>query len=105
MVVLFLVFALATLPLRIVRGQETEYTIENEGSIQRLNYGVIFQKQPPLDLSREFWMHTFEIELPNNIFFSMNSIPLCKPPLENCNLFNTITSHVNFAKENTLVFY
>ena len=43
MVVLFLVFALATLPLRIVRGQETEYTIENEGSIQRLNYGVIFQ--------------------------------------------------------------
>ncbi|CAG2186537.1 unnamed protein product [Mytilus edulis] len=47
-------------------------------------------------------MHTFEIELPNNI--TINAIPLCETPLQNCNIFNTITSHVNVAKENTMSF-
>lgn len=44
MIVFFLVSALATLPIHIVRGHETVYTIDNEGSVQRLNYGVIFSE-------------------------------------------------------------
>ena len=102
MVLLCMVFALATLPISCVRGQETAPIGENEGSIQRLNYGVMFQNQPPLYLSREHWMHTFEVELPNNI--SIEPIPSCEPPLLNCDLFNSITSHVNIAKENTMSF-
>lgn len=102
MVFLCTVFALTTLPIPLVRGQETTPIGENEGSIGRLNYGVTFQKQPPLYMSREYWMHTFEIELPTNI--SITSIPMCEPPLPNCDLFNSITSHVNIAKENTMSF-
>ena len=45
----FLIFALALLP-HLIRGQETMPTTDDEGSIQRLNYGVLFQKQPDLYL-------------------------------------------------------
>lgn len=95
-------FALFATSQSTVRGQGTESKLEIEGSIQRLNYGVVFEKQSPIYLSREYWMHPFEIELPNNI--TINAIHLCKPPLQNCYIFNTITSHVNVAKENTMSF-
>ncbi|KAK3104775.1 hypothetical protein FSP39_009897 [Pinctada imbricata] len=33
-------------------------------TIQRVNYGIMFEKQHPLHLGQESWIHTFEIPLP-----------------------------------------
>ncbi|XP_063415636.1 uncharacterized protein LOC134697349 isoform X2 [Mytilus trossulus] len=55
------------LPLSIVGGHMTVQASNAEEDIHRLNYGVLFQKQPSLYLSREYWLHTFEVELPSNI--------------------------------------
>ena len=35
--------------------------------LQRLNYGVGFEAQAQVQLSKEFWVHTFEIQVPEDI--------------------------------------
>ncbi|CAG2224481.1 unnamed protein product [Mytilus edulis] len=90
------------LPLSIVGGHMTVQAINAEEDIHRLNYGVLFQKQPSLYLSREYWLHTFEVELPSNI--SIQSIPSCTAAVSTCYLFNSIIFHVNVLKENTMTF-
>ena len=35
--------------------------------LQRMNYGVLFEPEGHLQLSRENWIHTFEVELPEKI--------------------------------------
>ncbi|CAC5362515.1 unnamed protein product [Mytilus coruscus] len=90
------------LPLSIVGGHMTVQASNAEEDIRRLNYGVLFQKQPSLYLSREYWLHTFEVELPSNI--SIQSIPSCNSAVSTCYLFNSIIFHVNVLKENTMTF-
>ncbi|CAC5362550.1 unnamed protein product [Mytilus coruscus] len=90
------------LPLSIVGGHMTVQASNAEEDIHRLNYGVLFQKQPSLYLSREYWLHTFEVELPSNI--SIQSIPSCTSAVSTCYLFNSIIFHVNVLKENTMTF-
>ncbi|CAC5362606.1 unnamed protein product [Mytilus coruscus] len=90
------------LPLSIVGGHMTVQANNAEEDIHRLNYGVLFQKQPSIYLSHEYWLHTFEVELPSNI--SIQSIPSCTSAVSTCYLFNSIIFHVNALKENTMTF-
>ena len=50
-----------------VMGITTEagMKVEVEGTIQRLNYGVLFESKGSMYTSVETWPHTFEIPLPN----------------------------------------
>ena len=80
----------------------TIQSTSSEDNIHRLNYGIIFQKQPQLYLSREYWLHTFEVELPSNV--TIEAVPICQATVQACQLFNTIILHVNVMKENTITF-
>lgn len=41
--------------------------VEIDNVIQRLNYGTIFKSEGTLQLSREYWIHTFQIPIPSDI--------------------------------------
>lgn len=41
--------------------------VEIDNVIQRLNYGTIFKSECTLQLSREYWIHTFQIPIPSGI--------------------------------------
>ena len=44
---------------------EAGINVEVKGTIQRLNYGVLYESKGSIHTSIETWPHTFEISLPN----------------------------------------
>ena len=52
------------------------------GVVDRINYGVIFKREQDLLISREYWLHTFHIELPKR--FNLQQVPSCDVQY-NCN--------------------
>ena len=60
---------------------------------QRLNYGVIFKPKAHLQLGVEEWIHTFEVELPQE----MNLIQLsgCRKNQNTCELINKVLAQIN----------
>ena len=80
----------------------TIQSTSSEDNIHLLNYGIIFQKQPQLYLSREYWLHTFQVKLPSNI--TIEAVPIWHATVQACQLLITIIFHVNVMKENTITF-
>ena len=35
--------------------------------LQRISYGVIFQRKSGLELTTDYWLHTLEVQLPNQL--------------------------------------
>ena len=67
--------------------------------LQRLNYGVVFQKDAKLTLAREYWLHTFEILLPEHV-----NIPLigtCQKTDRECLKVHHILSQINSIRLET----
>jgi hypothetical protein len=62
----------------------TIQSTSSEDNILRLNYSIIFQEQPQLYLSREYWLHTFEVELRSNV--TMEAVPICQATVQACQL-------------------
>ena len=56
--------------------------------LQRLNYGVVFDAQTQVQLSKEIWVHTFEIQLPEDI--SMIKLSGCCRDVEKCSVENNV---------------
>ena len=42
--------------------------VESQDTVSRVNYGVVFQKQRELYLAQEYWLHTFQVNLPDLTF-------------------------------------
>lgn len=64
-----------------------------------MNYGVIFEPEAQLHLSKENWIHTFELELPNNI--DMVNLSGCNRDAETCSVVNKILLEINQIRQET----
>ncbi|WAR19936.1 Y068-like protein [Mya arenaria] len=69
------------------------------GMIPRLNYGVIFQREASITLSREYWLHTFEITLPKHVSFP--TIGPCYKDKETCKIISHVLSQLNSVRIET----
>ena len=67
--------------------------------LPRLNYGVIFQKHSKLTLSREYWLHTFEIPLPK--FVTFPAVGTCTASNDTCLLISHVLSQLNAMRLET----
>ncbi|KAL3836198.1 hypothetical protein ACJMK2_021640 [Sinanodonta woodiana] len=59
---------------------------------QRLNYGVIFQSLSPVYCSADKWIHTFQIQLHDNI--SVDPIKYCTKGVK-CTYRNSLLQQLN----------
>ena len=73
-----------------VRGNET---------IQRLNYGVAFQSTSYLQLSNEYWLHTFKLPLPATLH--LPSIGTCHKDKDTCMLISHVLAQINTVRAET----
>ena len=69
--------------------------------LQRLNYGVVFEAQAQVQLSKEIWIHTFEIQLPEDI--SMIKLSGCNRDVETCSVVNNVLLEMNQIRQETEV--
>ena len=67
--------------------------------LPRLNYGVVFQREAKLTLSREHWLHTFEIGLPENLNFP--AIGTCHKDKETCKVISHVLAQLNSIRIET----
>ena len=66
---------------------------ELDQHIQRVNYGIIFQKANTIYLGQEHWLHTFQIPLPKNLHLNRLS---CNMP--QCNTAGHIIDSINLLR-------
>ena len=76
-------------------------------TVDRINYGTIFQREQDLLISREFWLHTFHIPLPKR--FKVSKIPSCdvkynctEPQCNivyNCQMLHTLVTQIHSLHE------
>ncbi|XP_033734065.1 uncharacterized protein LOC117323140 [Pecten maximus] len=60
-------------------------------SVQRLNYGILFEPGQKLHLGQEYWSHTLKIQLPTNL--NLPDIILCKR--RTCESANSVVRTLN----------
>ncbi|XP_052806653.1 uncharacterized protein LOC128235905 [Mya arenaria] len=77
----------------LVSGSPTE--------LQRLNYGVVFESQDPVQLATESWIHTFAIELPESI--NIVDLTGCSKGPKTCKIVNEVLLEINQVREETEV--
>ena len=65
--------------------------------VQRLNYGVVFERQDQLHLAGEVWLHTFEIPLPEGI--NLQNAFACKK--ESCQIISNLLQEIRQIRQNT----
>lgn len=61
-------------------------------TINRINYGVIFQEENKIVISKEYWLHTFKIDLPKPVHF--HEFAPCGSDAE-CITFNDYLKSIN----------
>ncbi|KAK3097358.1 hypothetical protein FSP39_008986 [Pinctada imbricata] len=83
---LVMVFMVATTDAKIIRSDSVD-------TLQRLNYGVMFQPTSRLILSQEYWTHTFHLRLPEPI--GPTSTQKCQSNSSYCIMLNDIISTVH----------
>lgn len=67
--------------------------------LPRLNYGVIFQQEARLSLSREYWLHTYEIILPEHV--NIPPLGTCHQDNNTCLLISHVLSQLNAIRLET----
>ncbi|XP_052809655.1 uncharacterized protein LOC128238123 isoform X1 [Mya arenaria] len=77
----------------LVSGSPTE--------LQRLNYGVVFESQDPVQLATESWIHKFAIELPESI--NIVDLTGCSEGPKTCKIVNEVLLEINQVREETEV--
>ncbi|XP_067650865.1 uncharacterized protein [Haliotis asinina] len=64
--------------------------------VPRLNYGILFRPAPQVNFSTEYWIHTYEVKLPN-----VPGIPTfsgCHQGNKTCDLLHQTQMHLNAIK-------
>ena len=75
-------------------------TIESKTDIvDRINYGVIFRSNQDLFISREYWLHTFHVQLPKR--FRLVPVPTCSN-FSHCELLHNLALQVHSLHEGLL---
>ena len=67
--------------------------------LQRLNYGVVFEPGAQIHLSRENWIHTFEVQLPDD--FNLIRLSGCTIDKNTCSVVNDILLEINQIRHET----
>ena len=65
----------------------------------RLNYGVVFEPEAHIHLSRENWIHTFEVQLPND--FNLITLSGCTRDKNTCSIVNNILLEIYQIRHET----
>ena len=65
----------------------------------RMNYGIVFEPEAQLQLSKENWIHTFEVQLPEDI--SMIQLSGCTRDINTCSIVNDILLEINQIRQET----
>ena len=56
--------------------------------LQRLNYGVVFEPEAQLHMSIDTWMHTFKVQLPEEV--NLLDLTGCSKDKKTCNIVNGV---------------
>ena len=64
-----------------------------ERQVQRINYGVIFEKESHIVFGNEYWYHTFEVPLPRKV--SATQFAQCDIVHQNCYILNQVISQLS----------
>ncbi|MEW8546929.1 MAG: envelope fusion protein, partial [Candidatus Thiodiazotropha sp.] len=64
-----------------------------DDELQRINYGVIFQHKAGLELTTDYWLHTFEIQLPEPL--TTSHLSGCHNDKNICHLFKPILKEIH----------
>lgn len=67
--------------------------------LQRLNYGVVFKEDFKIILSNEYWLHTYEIIIPEHV--KMPNIGTCHRDNATCLLISHVLSNINTIRSET----
>lgn len=67
--------------------------------LPRLNYGIVFQEEASLTLSKEYWLHTFEVSLPQHVHFP--AIGACHKDKDTCQIISHVLSQLNAIRVET----
>ena len=73
--------------------------VNGNETIQRLNYGVAFQYRSALQLSNEYWLHTFKIPLPAKL--QLPSIGRFHKDDDTCALISHVLAQINTVRAET----
>ena len=71
--------------------------------LQRLNYGVLFEAQSQIQMSKETWIHTFEVQLPEQL--NMIRLSGCNQDIKTCSVVNDVLLEVNQIRQETELFF
>ena len=72
---------------------------EEKKLVQRLNYGVVFRENGHVILSNEYWLHTYEVSIPEYVPFP--NIGTCHKDNSTCVLIAHILANVNTVRAET----
>lgn len=67
--------------------------------LQRMNYGVVFEPEAHLQLSKENCVHTFEVHLPESL--NMINLSGCTRDAATCSIVNDILLEINQIRQET----
>ena len=67
--------------------------------LQTLNYGVLFEAQSQIQMSKETWIHTFEVQLPEQL--NMIKLSGCNRDIKTCSVANDVLLEVNQIRQET----
>lgn len=67
---------------------------------QRLNYGVIFRQTDEIFIARDFWYHTFEMDVPDSV--SLPNLPFCNPSNAKCSMLTHVITQLKAARSGTV---
>ena len=73
--------------------------VHGSSMVQRLNYGVLFQRETSVILTREYWLHTYEIKLPE--VAKVPSIATCLRDNNTCLLVGHVLAQINTLRTET----
>ncbi|CAC5378737.1 unnamed protein product [Mytilus coruscus] len=85
------IMILITCPM--IKSVTAKTNEEKMNVIQRINYGVVFKQESFLYMSSEDWLHTFEVELPQNVNLPRMSFCIDKRSLVMANVLQQHGSH------------
>ena len=75
-------------------------TTSSSEIINRINYGVVFRKEGVVQMSREHWLHTFVIKLPEYRYIP--EVSGCTGSEGTCSLVKRTAAHINVLRSRSL---
>lgn len=72
---------------------------EESLTLQRINYGIVFQQKSDILLAKDSWYHTYEIDFPDTI--DIPYLPPCKSNDKSCLVISHVLAQLNNVRTET----